>query len=69
MKHTDRKDKIAVVVGTVTNDVRILEVPKLTVSGCCHGSLRSGLFAPGIVECNVNHTQTTPISCGRTQPD
>ena len=32
MKPADRKDKIAVVVGTVTNDVRILEVPKLTVS-------------------------------------
>lgn len=32
MKPADRKDKIAVVVGTVTNDVRVLEIPKLTVS-------------------------------------
>lgn len=26
-----KDDKIAVIVGTVTNDVRLLEVPKLTV--------------------------------------
>lgn len=31
MKPDDRKTKIAVVVGTVTNDVRILEIPKLKV--------------------------------------
>lgn len=31
MKKGDRKDKIAVVVGTITNDVRILDVPKLKV--------------------------------------
>lgn len=32
MRPKDRKDKIAVVVGTVTNDVRILDIPKLKVS-------------------------------------
>ncbi len=31
MKAPDRREKIAVIVGTVTNDVRILTVPKLTV--------------------------------------
>lgn len=31
MKATDRREKIAVIVGTVTNDIRILTVPKLTV--------------------------------------
>ena len=31
MKKGDRKDKIAVVVGTITNDVRILNLPKLKV--------------------------------------
>ena len=35
MKAEDRQKKIAVVVGTVTNDVRILKVPKLTVSVLC----------------------------------
>ena len=33
MRSEDRKEKIAVVVGTVTNDVRILDVPKLKVFG------------------------------------
>lgn len=32
MKHEARQDKIAVVVGTITNDLRIFEVPKLTVA-------------------------------------
>lgn len=32
MRPKDRKDKIAVVVGTVTNDVRILDIPKLKVT-------------------------------------
>ena len=31
MKAEDRHEKMAVVVGTVTNDVRILTVPKLKV--------------------------------------
>ena len=31
MKHEERKDKIAVVVGTITNDIRILSLPKLKV--------------------------------------
>ena len=31
MRPVDRKDKIAVVVGCVTNDVRLFEVPKLRV--------------------------------------
>ncbi len=31
MKPADRKTKIAVVVGTVTNDVRVFDIPKLTV--------------------------------------
>ena len=32
MKSSDRKDKIAVVVGTITNDIRILNLPKLKVT-------------------------------------
>jgi ribosomal protein L18E len=32
MKKDDRKDKIAVVIGTITNDLRIFKVPKMTVS-------------------------------------
>ena len=31
MKAEDRRDKIAVIVGTVTNDIRILTLPKLKV--------------------------------------
>ena len=31
MKSADRKDKIVVVVGTVTNDLRVLNTPKLKV--------------------------------------
>ncbi|KAG9508792.1 60S ribosomal protein L18 [Fragariocoptes setiger] len=31
MSHESRKDKIAVVVGAVTNDIRVYEVPKMTV--------------------------------------
>ena len=31
MKKPGREGKIAVVIGTVTNDIRIREVPKLTV--------------------------------------
>ena len=33
MKAEDRRDKIAVVVGTVTNDIRILTLPKLKARG------------------------------------
>jgi hypothetical protein len=32
MKDASRQGKTAVVVGTVTNDVRLFDVPKLTVS-------------------------------------
>ena len=32
MNGGERKDKIAVVVGTITNDLRILNLPKLKVS-------------------------------------
>jgi large subunit ribosomal protein L18e len=33
VKHLgDKKDRIAVIVGTVTDDIRVLEVPKLTVA-------------------------------------
>merc|ERR1712008_198036 len=32
MKGEDRADKIAVVVGTVTNDLRIFKIPKLNIS-------------------------------------
>lgn len=32
MRNEDRKDKIAVVVGTITNDLRLLDLPKLKVS-------------------------------------
>ena len=35
MKSGDRKDKIAVVVGTITNDLRILKLPKLKVRNGC----------------------------------
>ena len=34
MKHPERAKLIAVVVGTITDDQRIFEVPKLTVSSC-----------------------------------
>ena len=33
MKKEGREGKIAVVIGTITNDLRIFKVPKLTVSG------------------------------------
>ena len=33
MKKEGRDGKIAVVIGTITNDLRIFKVPKLTVSG------------------------------------
>ncbi len=36
MKPTDRKSKIAVVVGTITNDVRVFDIPKLTVRHFSH---------------------------------
>ena len=32
MKDASRQNKTAVVVGTVTNDLRVFDVPKLTVS-------------------------------------
>ena len=32
MKKDGRQDKIAVVIGTITNDLRLFNVPKLTVS-------------------------------------
>lgn len=32
MKKPGREEKVAVVIGTVTNDIRMREVPKLTVS-------------------------------------
>jgi large subunit ribosomal protein L18e len=32
MKKDDRKDKIAVVIGTITNDLRIFKVPKMTIA-------------------------------------
>ena len=32
MNSPDRKEKTAVIVGTVTNDLRILKIPKLTVN-------------------------------------
>jgi hypothetical protein len=32
MKNPDRVNKTAIVVGTVTNDLRLFEVPKLTVT-------------------------------------
>jgi len=34
MKNPQRANLIAVVVGTITDDQRIFEVPKLTVSNC-----------------------------------
>lgn len=47
MKAEDRQEKIAVVVGTITNDVRILTVPKLKVcvdNLCCYVPKEGGLF-------------------------
>ena len=46
MKAEDRREKIAVVVGTVTNDVRILTVPKLKVrvDSSCHVCEEGGMF-------------------------
>lgn len=38
MKPADRVNKIAVVVGTITDDLRIHSVPKLTVSAKWHKS-------------------------------
>ena len=35
MKPVDRQGKIVVVVGTVTNDVRIMTVPRMTVRVSC----------------------------------
>lgn len=35
MRNEDRKDKVAVVVGTITNDLRLLDLPKLKVSIAC----------------------------------
>lgn len=35
MRNEDRKDKVAVVVGTITNDLRLLDLPKLKVSINC----------------------------------
>ncbi len=36
MRDASRVNKVAVVVGTVTNDVRLFDVPKLTVSIFCY---------------------------------
>ena len=43
MRPKDRSDKTAVVVGTVTDDLRILEVPKLKVC------LKQHLYIPIVV--------------------
>lgn len=43
MRPKDRSDKTAVVVGTVTDDLRILEVPKLKVC------LKQYLYIPIVV--------------------
>ena len=48
MKGEDRADKIAVVVGTVTNDLRIFKIPKLKVSPV--HSLLNGTFHSGLDE-------------------
>lgn len=40
MRNEERKDKIAVVVGTITNDLRLLNLPKLKVSTSCCFSLK-----------------------------
>ena len=41
MNSGDRKDKIAVIVGTITNDLRILNLPKLKVRNSCHFESKS----------------------------
>lgn len=46
MKPADRKEKIAVVVGTVTNDIRILQVPKLKVNLVVSAALRHDINIP-----------------------
>lgn len=50
MKKSGRENKIAVCVGTITNDTRIREFPKMKVS-----NLRSfqNSFADSLFRCNV----------------
>lgn len=57
MKPADRQGKIAVVVGTVTSDVRVLEIPKLKVrvSGTLF-PLAHNPFSPQI--CALRFTET-----------
>merc|ERR1711872_375443 len=48
MSHKARADKIAVVVGTVTDDKRVLEVPKMTVCALrVTGSARARILKSG----------------------
>ena len=42
MKKDGRQDKIAVVIGTITNDLRLFNVPKLTVSDLLKSQWGSG---------------------------
>lgn len=49
MKPADRQGKIVVVVGTVTNDVRILTVPKMTVRrSSWYDGQAMNVVAPGL---------------------
>jgi len=50
MKQDGNQDKIVVVVGTVTNDLRIFSVPKLTVSSDIHSSSSLGILSGQGVE-------------------
>lgn len=44
MKKAGREGKIAVVVGTLTDDPRIFKIPKLTVRSSFHLCLASNLY-------------------------
>jgi len=58
MKKPGRDNKIAVVVGTITDDARIFEIPKLKVS-CWFGTLS---FMAAI--CNrAGHVYFYPVVC------
>ena len=57
MKAGDRSDKIAVVVGTITNDIRLLKLPKLKVCSpswvtpSCQSSAHLSLFSLRVCVC------------------
>lgn len=64
MKLPGREGKTAVVVGTITDDVRVQEVPKLKVSGS-RAQARSGVLArPCLLWCRQAHAVSSPTFSG-----